>query len=266
MFKYLLYEDKAIWILFFFFFCRIWIVKKWHLFGFQIIVVKLKTIKINSKLISKHFFLMDCCTICKNFLFLIISVITIGIISILLLFILIRFQTLFVDELKSYQIYFINALVLSLILLICCVIFSFINQKWAKNVVSIILVVYNIIILCFAIIIFVFGSKLEGVIGEEAFWNNHHGTFEDFFKCCGWEATNENCTCTGDACNVTCKAQINDKFTGNVNIIGGVMIAIFAVVLGFIIFFFYVACRMKSSREDSDSQKGQFNTPLTYGW
>ena len=208
---------------------------------------------------------MDCCTIFKNFLFLIISVVTIGIITILLLFVLIEFQDLYVDDLKNYRTYLIIATVVSILLLVCCVVFSFINAKWAKNIVSIILMVYDLIILILAIIVFVFGSKLEGVIGEAEFWNSNHDTFEEFFKCCGWNETNVNCTCEGESCNTPCKQQIHDKFTGNLNIIGGIMIALFAVVLAFIIYFFYVACRMKSN-EDSDSQKGQFNTPLTYGW
>ena len=125
--------------------------------------------------------------------------------------------------------------------------------------------VFDLIILAGAIIIFVYGDELENIMGKPQFWSKNNQTIEEFFHCCGWDNITESTNCTMEN-PVTCHEQVNSKFTGNLNVIGGILIAIFAILLAFIILFFYLACRINSDGEDSDSQKGQFNTPLTYGW
>jgi CDP-diglyceride synthetase len=195
-----------------------------------------------------------CKNCCRNFLFMIISAIFIGSVSAVLIAVLVIFKDILdIEQLKTYKLFFLIGAIVSCLLLMVSVILSFVNAKWAKTIVTIILVLFDLIILALAIIVFVFGSKVKTTIKDN--WSTVNATVEKVLSCKGWETGLED----------SCDTLIDKKFKSTWA--GVVLIVLFVILLAFIVLFFYISCKKIEDGDDSaDSQKGQFNTPLTYGW
>lgn len=192
----------------------------------------------------------SCATCCKNFFFLIVSFIFIGAVTAVLIVAFVNFDLInkFVDggndKIKTY---IIIGIVVCGVLLVICLVFSFINKTWAKTIVTIVLILFDLIMFALTIIFFVYGSKILDQLDDKYKENETvRNDIERTFKCSGWD---------------DCKKKFN------MNTYGGIMCGLSVVLLLLIVLSFYLSCKKSEDGDESaDSQKGQFNTPLTYGW
>ena len=210
--------------------------------------------------------MVSCGVFCKNSVYAILSLIMGGIISVALIVFLIKYGNAFTEGvLASAKTGLIFATVICIILLIASIICSCIDSKLTKTIVSIITMIFDLIFLVLGISMFVFKDEIDPFMKEN--WNEMAEPIQDLFKCCNYstEIVTVNTTGCKEGYDKTCDQEIQKKLVDDSNIIGGISIGIFAILLVIIILLLIWGCR-SGNQDDTPSSKDQFNTPLTYGW
>ncbi|EAY18546.1 hypothetical protein TVAG_462310 [Trichomonas vaginalis G3] len=206
----------------------------------------------------------DCC---KATTFLISCCILIGAVGSLIAYLLGKYWKILSDtNFKKIRLWLIVALAVIVVLLILCILLSLCNSKFSRNLVSIILIIFNLVILAIAIIVFIFGKKVPTIVSDKWTSGNLGVLIQNTFKCCNFESHKEyKDNCSKDYLTVDCKGKA-DKVASSVNTVGGILIGIFVGFSLIIVILFWIACKSGDNDDSAIPTKDQFNTPLTYGW
>ncbi|OHT11930.1 hypothetical protein TRFO_18396 [Tritrichomonas foetus] len=167
---------------------------------------------------------------CKKCFLMLISLVSIGLISAILVVFTILVAVKKVAEV-SKTIYYclIAATVISCLILIFAIYASCCGGKTAKCILGLIFLVFAIILLLFGVLVLAFRSKILDGIAD--IWNltdeeDVKKIIEEYFDCCGYNSTTPDCP----AGKETCGSKVEATFNKYGKIIGAVLI-VFAVLL-----------------------------------
>lgn len=206
----------------------------------------------------------DCC---KATTFLVTCFVLIGAVLASLIYLLAAYHTfLNTDSLKKYKTWLIISAIVVGCLLIICVFFSICNNKCTRNMVSIILVIFDLAIFVIAIIVFIFGKNVPQILHDNWYKNNFGELIQNFSHCCNYsELDNYSDKCDEKYRDTNCE-KYGQAIEKNFKTIGGILIGVFVLFIIIIALLFWIACRSGDNDDSAIPTKDQFNTPLTYGW
>jgi hypothetical protein len=188
---------------------------------------------------------------CRKFYFLVLSIVGLGVVLAILIAGLVlglKLQLFKADG--KLVIYFIVATVITVLIFLFSVWISCHPSRRARIILAIFFLVYALAIVALGVLAFLIKNSIVDDIaslwdGTDEATETAVNALEDAFKCCGWNATRENCTAKS---NESCNVSITDAIQNYWPIGAGVLLA-FGVLLVIAI---GVAFKLTCSEKEKD--------------
>lgn len=202
---------------------------------------------------------------CRRFIFLIISIMTMGSTAVLLLLGVIGIKQ---KNLQTIDNKIIIVLVVSfsiaLLLLIYCIIASLCGKRCTNFGLAIVYAIFTAFLVFCGVVVLVYESQLEDMIKKAYSIQSEDAqriikAIEEEFKCCGWDTFNISCGVNTQNCQV-----VFNKFYNDNKIWLAIAFFTLAVILlvGTVVAFHYVCC---GDEEDKYRELQTMRSPLVYG-